>query len=57
MAEDQSTTGGRALGVLLATCISTLVVNANTSAVAILLPAIGDDTGMSKPQQGRGPCR
>ena len=37
--------------------LSTLVVNANTSAVAILLPAIGDDTGMSKPQQGRGPCR
>ncbi|MBZ5737101.1 MFS transporter [Nocardioides mangrovi] len=33
-------------GVLLATCISTLVVNANTSAVAILLPAISSDTGM-----------
>ncbi|MDF1602089.1 MFS transporter [Nocardioides sp. YIM 152315] len=40
-------TGGRRSGVLLATCISTLVVNANTSAVAILLPAISDDTGMS----------
>src|SRR5262245_59080178 len=32
-------------GVLAATCISTLVVNANTSAVAILLPAIGEDVG------------
>ncbi|QWF23932.1 MFS transporter [Nocardioides sp. LMS-CY] len=40
-------TGGRRTGVLLATCISTLVVNANTSAVAILLPAISEDTGMS----------
>jgi EmrB/QacA subfamily drug resistance transporter len=39
--------GERHLGLLLATCISTLVVNANTSAVAILLPAISDDTGMS----------
>ncbi|MDM7830777.1 MFS transporter [Cellulomonas edaphi] len=38
---------GRQAGVLLATCISTLVVNANTSAVAILLPAISEDTGMS----------
>lgn len=34
-------------GVLAATCISTLVVNANTSAVSILLPAISRDTGMS----------
>src|SRR3954453_8738443 len=33
-------------GVLAATCISTLVVNANTSAVSILLPAISKDTGM-----------
>jgi EmrB/QacA subfamily drug resistance transporter len=32
-------------GVLAATCISTLVVNANTSAVAILLPSISEDTG------------
>ena len=32
-------------GVLAATCVSTLVVNANTSAVAILLPAISEDTG------------
>lgn len=37
----------RQTGVLLATCISTLVVNANTSAVSILLPAISEDTGMS----------
>ena len=41
----QATT--RAGGVLAATCISTLVVNANTSAVSILLPAISDDTGTS----------
>ena len=40
-------TSTRAGGVLAATCISTLVVNANTSAVSILLPAISDDTGMS----------
>ncbi|WP_036555377.1 MFS transporter [Nocardioides insulae] len=33
-------------GVLVATCLSTLVVNANTSAVSILLPAISADTGM-----------
>jgi MFS family permease len=33
-------------GVLVATCVSTLIVNANTSAVSILLPAISDDTGM-----------
>src|SRR5262249_27272302 len=33
------------LGVLAAACISALVVNANTSAVTILLPAISDDTG------------
>ena len=43
MAESTS----RAGGVLAATCISTLVVNANTSAVSILLPAISEDTGMS----------
>ncbi len=36
-----------ATGVLLATCISALVVNANTSAVTILLPAISADTGMA----------
>jgi MFS family permease len=37
----------RSNGVLAATCISTLVVNANTSAVSILLPAISEDTGTS----------
>ncbi|GAA4356041.1 MFS transporter [Angustibacter luteus] len=37
---------GRASGVLAATCLSTFVVNANTSAVSILLPAISEDTGM-----------
>src|SRR3954463_10290290 len=37
----------RAGGVLAVTCISTLVVNANTSAVSILLPAISQDTGTS----------
>ena len=34
-------------GVLIVTCLSTLVVNANTSAVSILLPAISEDTGMA----------
>ncbi|EWT03491.1 MFS transporter [Intrasporangium oryzae NRRL B-24470] len=38
-------TASRAGGVLAATCLSTLVVNANTSAVTILLPAISADTG------------
>ena len=41
---DTSTT---AKAVLIVTCLSTLVVNANTSAVSILLPAISADTGMS----------
>ena len=41
----QATT--RAGGVLAATCLATLVVNANTSAVSILLPAISEDTGTS----------
>lgn len=36
-----------AQGALVATCLSTLVVNANTSAVSILLPAISEDTGTS----------
>src|SRR4051812_24412049 len=36
-----------ARGVLIVTCLSTLVVNANTSAVSILLPAISKDTGMA----------
>ncbi len=31
---------GAGLGVLVAACVSALVVNANTSAVTILLPAI-----------------
>ena len=35
------------MGVLAATCVSTLVVNANTSAVTILLPAIAEDVGAS----------
>lgn len=39
--------GTTARGVLAATCLSTLVVNANTSAVSILLPAISEDTGTS----------
>jgi EmrB/QacA subfamily drug resistance transporter len=44
---DSTTKSGKAagLGVLLAACVSTLVVNANTSAVTILLPAISKDTG------------
>jgi len=33
------------LGVMLAACVSTLIVNANTSAVTILLPEISDDVG------------
>ncbi len=37
----------RATGVLVATCVSTLVVNANTSAVTILLPSISEDAGSS----------
>jgi EmrB/QacA subfamily drug resistance transporter len=37
----------RARQVLLVACLSTLVVNANTSAVSILLPAISEDTGTS----------
>ena len=41
------TSAASARGVLLAACLSTLIVNANTSAVSILLPANSDDTGMS----------
>ena len=44
---DVAQAGARASGVLVVTCISTLVVNANTSAVSILLPAIAEDTGTS----------
>jgi len=40
-------TAAKTGGVLAATCLSTLVVNANTSAVSILLPAISEDTGTS----------
>lgn len=42
-----ATASDRAGGVLAATCLSTLIVNTNTSAVSILLPAISDDTGTS----------
>lgn len=42
-----TSTSAHAGGVLAVTCLSTLVVNANTSAVSILLPAISKDTGMS----------
>jgi len=45
MSGNQGSPGAR--GVLIVTCLSTLVVNANTSAVSILLPAISADTGMS----------
>ncbi|MBA4609066.1 MFS transporter [Aeromicrobium sp. Marseille-Q0843] len=45
--DNRAAVSTRAGGVLAATCISTLVVNANTSAVSILLPAISEDTGMS----------
>jgi EmrB/QacA subfamily drug resistance transporter len=46
-ATTESAATARTGGVLAATCLSTLVVNANTSAVSILLPAISEDTGMS----------
>jgi EmrB/QacA subfamily drug resistance transporter len=36
--------------VLIAACVSTLIVNANTSAVAILLPAISEDVNSSVAQ-------
>ncbi|MEV0900543.1 MFS transporter [Actinoplanes sp. NPDC049802] len=42
-AADAGRTAGR--GVLFAACVSALVVNANTSAVTILLPAISADVG------------
>jgi EmrB/QacA subfamily drug resistance transporter len=44
-----SASAGRSagLGVLVAACVSALVVNANTSAVTILLPAISRDLGTS----------
>lgn len=40
-------TGASARGVLIVACVSSLIVNANTSAVTILLPSISDDTGAS----------
>ena len=46
MSADTTAVAG-ARGVLVVTCLSTLVVNANTSAVSILLPSISADTGMS----------
>ena len=49
MAQDAAASTGKRAGtaVLFAACLSTLVVNANTSAVSILLPAISEDTGSS----------
>ncbi len=43
----QALDSGRAAagGVLAAACVSTFVVNANTSAVTILLPTMSEDTG------------
>ena len=43
MAATQDRAAGR--GVLAAACVSALVVNANTSAVTILLPSISEDVG------------
>lgn len=43
----QATAAPASGGVLAATCVSAFVVNANTSAVSILLPAISEDTGAS----------
>ena len=36
-------------GVLTAACVSALVVNANTSAVTILLPAISEEARRARP--------
>ena len=44
-AAEQNTDRPAARGVLLAACVSALVVNANTSAVTILLPSISEDVG------------
>src|SRR5438552_2645384 len=43
--EATTQTAAGAGGVLAATCLSTFVVNANTSAVSILLPAISAPSG------------
>ncbi|GAA4369562.1 hypothetical protein GCM10023152_07970 [Agromyces bauzanensis] len=40
-----ATTARYARGALIATSVSALVANANTSAVSILIPAISEDTG------------
>ena len=45
MAERRSPIGAAGTGVLAAACVSALVVNANTSAVTILLPSISEDVG------------
>ncbi|MGN6693717.1 MAG: MFS transporter, partial [Aquihabitans sp.] len=45
MASSSPTNGAAGAGVMAAACVSTLIVNANTSAVTILLPAIGEDVG------------
>jgi EmrB/QacA subfamily drug resistance transporter len=47
MTATNQTNRAAGLGVLLAACVSALVVNANTSAVTILLPAISQDVGAS----------
>jgi len=45
VAASTPTTRAAGAGVMAAACVSTLIVNANTSAVTILLPAIGEDVG------------
>ena len=48
MAETNDTTAAvpkTPLGVMVVACVSTLIVNANTSAVTILLPEISEDVG------------
>src|SRR3954447_15746922 len=44
MAEPAASDRAAGTGVLVAACVSAFVVNANTSAVTILLPAISEDT-------------
>ena len=43
MTTSKSAAGVATAGVLGTSCVSTFVVNANTSAVSILLPSIGVD--------------
>ena len=45
MSTSETTDRAAAGGVLAAACVSTFVVNANTSAVTILLPTMSEDTG------------